>query len=993
MLCVCVAFVLSLSGGFAFAQEVEQGIDAADAATGVAALPVQEGQEDVAPVPQEQSEQTDSLTAEDPAGLQEDGLPVEGEPAEGGLEQAKPAGEQDVADGASSAPESAPLQEEASVEQPVQGTLVSFAETQAVNGWVREDGNWRYYVSGKAKTSGWLVTGYLPGAAKDTGLQRYYFDASGNLMMNTTFQATQSGVESWFRATEAGYVARGKVTDSKTGYVYLADNNGRLEKTGWCVTLAYGDGLQRYWVDENAHACVPGVSTDGYPHRTLKAGYVARGAVVWGDVWMWADDDGRLAGDRWLVTDAFGQGLQRYWAQADYCLALSRVVAKAEAGYTAYATANHYVARSQAVADPKTGYVYLVDNDGRAYDRPGWLVSSAYGQGLQRYWVDGDKAACVPGAFMADSWLYYTLPGKGYVLRGSKTIDGQTVVADNDGMIILNFGASFGTSGAKNKAQTNSSYLSGLTYLFLPAASDLTSLNLTYSLLGLQGSLWILNEKTGSYQEYTKDQALNLNALGIPKNSNGCYIVRYKLDSKSKKTKVFAVMQSAYIASMFIASDDPASKGRAYVESSPDHSAKATGSLVMYSGDGTLVYDGGLSQIRGRGNTTWEKSKKPYQIKLEAKTDLLETGDKANKAKTWELLSSAKDVTLLRNKIALDLAQGMGMTSSPESRFVDLYYDGEYRGTYELTEKVQLGSGRVSIDELEKRIEDANAGTDLDSLSTGYATNGYGYGFTYVKGVKDTGYDFTSGYLLEIDEWYHEEERCWFETSAGYFVVKEPGNLSYNQMRYISEFVCRAMDAALSNSGYCSYTGLDLHNYIDVTSFAQLLLVNEASGNWDFMHSSTYFYLPSEDDGLRHVLYAGPAWDFDIGFGSLDSDSSFASRLYSSGAGLLGDKAKPFTSNGAEWDAIKKLYPKLDALLTALIDGKVDPSGCVKSLSAYVALISPSQKMNQVVWGLTLEDEPDIRYYTDSYQHNIDLLRSWLVQRRAWLRSYFSYQP
>jgi len=41
----------------------------------------------------------------------------------------------------------------------------------------------------------------------------------------------------------------------------------------------YGDGLQRYWVDASAHACVPGYSTDGWAHYTLASGCVLRGSL------------------------------------------------------------------------------------------------------------------------------------------------------------------------------------------------------------------------------------------------------------------------------------------------------------------------------------------------------------------------------------------------------------------------------------------------------------------------------------------------------------------------------------------------------------------------------------------------------------------------------------------------------------------------------------------------------------------------------------------
>ena len=73
--------------------------------------------------------------------------------------------------------------------------------------------------------------------------------------------------------------------------------------------------------------------------------------------------------------------------------------------------------------------------------------------------------------------------------------------------------------------------------------------------------------------------------------------------------------------------------------------------MLMLDAAGEAVYDGKLTQIKGRGNSTWLQAKKPYQIKLKEKADLLQSGEKANANKTWILLANAVDASLLRNQI------------------------------------------------------------------------------------------------------------------------------------------------------------------------------------------------------------------------------------------------------------------------------------------------------------------------------------------------------
>ena len=271
--------------------------------------------------------------------------------------------------------------------------------------------------------SGWAVTSAFGG-----GLQRYWFGADGRLVRGGLVSPERAGW--WAYARPDGRVVRGRWQDPETGLVYLADNDGRLADPGWVVTDAYGGGLQRYWVDASSHAAVPGYSQDGWAHYTLSDGAVLRGALSSASGKWLADNDGRLASG-WVVTDALGDGFQRYWFGADGRLVRGGLVSPSRAGWWAYARPEGYVVRGRW-QDPETGLVYLADNDGRLED-PGWHVTGAYGGGLQRYWVDASAHAAVPG-YSADGWAHYTL-ADGYVLRGALVKNGERWLADNNGLL------------------------------------------------------------------------------------------------------------------------------------------------------------------------------------------------------------------------------------------------------------------------------------------------------------------------------------------------------------------------------------------------------------------------------------------------------------------------------------------------------------------------------------------------------------------------------
>ena len=209
------------------------------------------------------------------------------------------------------------------------------------------------------------------------------------------------------------------------------------------------------------------------------------------------------------------------------------------------------------------------------------------------------------------------------------------------------------------------------------------------------------------------------------------------------------VMKSSGIRSVFVNANHDIS----YVNSSTSHSVSDGGTVTVLSPDvDGVVYDGALDAIRGRGNTTWTNSeKKPYQMKLSKKADLLGTGEKT---KTWLLIANAADPTLLRNTISFKLALYMGSEGTPSCEPCDLYYNGEYRGSYLLTEKVKVEKNGVNIDDLDEANEDANEGSSVWKnpwSNRERATNSRGSEFSYVAGLSNPD-DITGGYLVELDD-------------------------------------------------------------------------------------------------------------------------------------------------------------------------------------------------------------------------------------------------
>ena len=394
-------------------------------------------------------------------------------------------------------------------------------------------------------------------------------------------------------------------------------------------------------------------------------------------------------------------------------------------------------------------------------------------------------------------------------------------------------------------------------YLFLPASAKLSKLALTVT---THSSDALKIELQGTKGTQTLDGAA-VNVTKLADAQDGLYDLAVLVNGQ--KAAVVHIAQSANINALYITSDDPATQGRDFVDASKSNIA--TGKLLVVDKDGKTVYDGALTQLKARGNTTFTNAeKKSYQIKLDGKSDLIACGEKV---KTWTLLAGSHDATLMRDKMFKDLAKSLGMPYTASTDWVDLYYDGVYRGTYIVSEKNSVNKTGVNITDMEKAYEACNPGYG-ENASTALAENKYGQTYQYTTGLTEPE-NITGGYLLELngtklDDSYNPkyDEASGFITGKGSAMnVKSPEWCGKDAMAYISEYyqefedAVYAQDADGNYTGYNAQTGKYYYEYCDLNSLVQAYLIQYLSGNSDAFYSSFFFY--KDVDGL---MYAGPVW-------------------------------------------------------------------------------------------------------------------------------------
>lgn len=395
----------------------------------------------------------------------------------------------------------------------------------------------------------------------------------------------------------------------------------------------------------------------------------------------------------------------------------------------------------------------------------------------------------------------------------------------------------------------------GAKYLFLPSSADLTKLSLTFVTEPQSDRISLSGNKGTVYWSSSVDltAVADVDAAGYRE-------ITASVGEGEKMT--FRVMQASPISTVYLTSSNSA-QGRDWVDASKQNIA--TGSMSMVSADGGSIYSGELKQIKARGNSTFTYAdKKSYQIKLNTASDLLGNQEQV---KTWVLLASYFDATQMHDKLMKDLATKLGLAYTASCNWVNLYYDGEYRGVYLLSEKNSVGAASVAITDMEEAYKAQNPSYG-DNMSTDLSQNAYGQKFQYTKGLQEPA-NITGGYLIELNHnmW---DEASGFKTRQGVaFNVKSPEWCGEEAMRYISEYyqafedAVYATDDAGAYTGYNASTGKYFYDYVDMDSLVKVFLLQELALNCDGFISSVYFY--KDADGK---MFAGPIWDQDMTFGT-----------------------------------------------------------------------------------------------------------------------------
>jgi len=292
--------------------------------------------------------------------------------------------------------------------------------------------------------------------------------------------------------------------------------------------------------------------------------------------------------------------------------------------------------------------------------------------------------------------------------------------------------------------------------------------------------------------------------------------------------------------------------------------------------NGSNLVDKASANVKVRGNFSSNYAKKPLQIKFNEKQSILGMNNN-KKFKSWILLASYKDISLVRDVTSLSLARAMFNNEyfASDTRYVEVTVNGEYMGVYIITEKPQLNKGRINGSKASEGYE----GTDI-----GYLLEYDSYAMLE-KPLQKTFISFHDQAPLKIYDGEGGKEE--YAPNGGmeneYITIKSD---VYSQAQH--DFIGNFMDNVYNimyeaaynnktfefNEDYSEISENDnltvreaIEKVVDVNSLVMTYILNEVVCNVDVSYSSFFMDVDFGTEGSKKLRFEAP-WDFDLAYGN-----------------------------------------------------------------------------------------------------------------------------
>jgi len=377
----------------------------------------------------------------------------------------------------------------------------------------------------------------------------------------------------------------------------------------------------------------------------------------------------------------------------------------------------------------------------------------------------------------------------------------------------------------------------------------------------------------------------------------------------------------------------------------------------------------GFIAIEIRGQSSQMFPKKSYLLETQtpsgANNDVSLMGMPAEN--DWILYALYTDKSLMRNVLTFDMYRKMGNYCS-RTAYCELVLNGEYLGIYVLMERIKTDKGRVDIADLNP---DETSG---DGLTGGY-----------IFKVDKRPWDYQDG----VHGWTSYPNPSYPNAGAVTYQFFYPPqeNLVYQQKNYLKQVVANTEKAIIGS--FFTNREYGYNSFINVGSFIDFMIVNEITKEVDKYRFSSYFY--KEKDSKGGEIFAGPIWDFNLGYGNVDY---WQSGLLTSG--WLFQEVDPGEYSRVFWWKRLMEDPYFRSLATtrwkSLRQGVLSNANITAAIDSIYTLTTESANRNFQRWQvLGTYVWPNYDWQNKTFADEVNKVRTWMDNRLAWMDMAFNY--
>lgn len=341
-------------------------------------------------------------------------------------------------------------------------------------------------------------------------------------------------------------------------------------------------------------------------------------------------------------------------------------------------------------------------------------------------------------------------------------------------------------------------------------------------------------------------------------------------------------------------------------------------------------------KIKVRGNSTANPTngKKAYRLKFDKKLgatkhDMLGLG---YSARNWTLLANVFDHSMVRNALSYHLEKEVGMDFCPGYKFADVVINGNYRGTYQICDHVEIDKNRVNVNEDTGWMLEFQGRGDMLDKPLCFSKDGILMNIKNPEPADEKDEAQVAAVIAPIQDWF-----------TGTWKSKWTGSNVFD-----------------TQTGWRSVN--------DEESLIKFWIITELTGDYDGW-MTVKAYKEADEDKLHY----GPVWDKDLAYGNYSGEQS--------------DKFISNTENSSSLTGYLKEYlfkdprfmAKAKARLKELLDGGLVDRLCAK-VDELGAIVAQTEELNNTKFPRNVQVGQEITNYA-TYAEALEQLKTYLKTR------------